>query len=36
MSKKQVSLFQLDYMISFTKNENYNGKIDYINKAWVT
>ena len=32
MSKKQVCLHQWDYMI---KNENYNGKIDYINKTYM-
>ena len=32
MFKKQVCLYQSDYMI---KNENYNGKIDYINKTYI-
>ena len=35
MSKKQSCLFQWDQMINFTKNENENGKTDYINKTCV-
>ena len=32
MSKKQVFLFQWDYMINCNENENGNGKIDHINE----
>ena len=33
MFKKEVCLFQLDYMINCIQNENDNAKIDHINKA---
>ena len=35
MQKKQVCLFQWDYMISCNENENDNGKIDHINKTKI-
>ena len=35
MSKKHVSLFQLDYMIHCSENENDNGKIDHINMTYI-
>ena len=33
MSKKQVCLYQWDYMINCNENENDNCKIDHINKT---
>ena len=35
MSKKHVSLFQLDYMIHCSENENDNEKIDHINMTYI-
>ena len=35
MSKKQVYLYQWHYMINCNENENYNGKIDRINKTYI-
>ena len=35
MSKKQVCLYQLDFMINCTKNQNGNGKIHHINKTYI-
>ena len=33
MSKKQVSLYQWDFMINCYGNENDNGKVDHTNKT---
>ena len=33
--KKQVCLYQWDYMINCNENENNNGKIDHINKTYT-
>ena len=35
MPKKQVCLYQRDYMINCTENEYDNGKIDHINKIYI-
>ena len=35
MSKKQVVLYQWDYMINCNENKNDNGTIDHINKTYV-
>ena len=33
MSKKQVCLYQWDFMINCYENENDNGKVDHLNKT---
>ena len=35
MSKEQIFLFQWDYMINCTENDNGNGKLDHINKTYI-
>ena len=35
MSKKQVVLYQWDYMINCNENKNDNGTIDHINKTYI-
>ena len=35
MSKKQVCLYQWDYMINWNKNENDNDKVDQLNKTYI-
>ena len=35
MSKKQVCLYQRDYMINCNANENDNGKIGHTNKKYI-
>ena len=35
MSKEQIFLFQWDYMINCNENDNCNGKLGHINKAYI-
>ena len=35
MSKKQIFLFQWDYMINCNENENDNRKINHVNKISI-
>ena len=35
MSKKQVCLYQWDFMVNCNEKENDNGKIDHINKIYI-